>query len=96
MGEGPIGQVRVGLSPFVTVIPIQESSYPALMATMYTSRFVVKNGMRLPGKLKVLVCMLVAQRFLVFLTVFTNSIMEKPMRLAGPVFRRVAGRPSPL
>lgn len=44
VGEGPVGQVRVALTPFVTVIPLQEQHLKGLMDAMYTSRFVVKNG----------------------------------------------------
>ncbi len=44
VGEGPVGQLRVALTPFVTVIPIDQSHMHTLMQSMYTSRFEVKNG----------------------------------------------------
>ncbi|TXI39844.1 MAG: signal peptidase I [Nitrosomonas sp.] len=43
-GEGPIGQLRVALTPMTALIPLQDEDLKAIMQAMYTSRFVVKNG----------------------------------------------------
>ncbi len=44
VGEGPVGHLRVALTPVITVIPLQQKDLETLMRAMYTSRFVVKNG----------------------------------------------------
>jgi signal peptidase I len=52
VGDSSYGQMRVALTPFVTIIPLQQAQLKALMDSMYTSRFVVQKGFAAPWQIE--------------------------------------------
>jgi signal peptidase I len=52
VGDAVYGQLRLALTPFVTVIPLQEEHLKVLMDNMYTSRFVVQNEFAAPWQIE--------------------------------------------